>query len=251
MKKSDKIRILIADDHYIVRMGLIALVNTEPDMEVIAEAADGDQALELFARHQPDLALLDLRMPGKNGIEATVEIRGRFPEARILVLSAFDGDDGIHRALLAGAQGYVLKNSTGDKLVPALRAVAAGQNWIPKEVASQLASRKLLEELTSRELEVLRELAKGLANKEIAANLKISEHTVKDHLKSILGKLRVADRTEAVTTAIQRGIIHLEHHQVDGMTFTARDERRKCSNLSRFIFFREYLLSVAKPAGVR
>jgi DNA-binding NarL/FixJ family response regulator len=225
MKKSEKIRILIADDHYIVRMGLIALVSTEPDMEVIAEAADGDQALELFAKYQPDLALLDLRMPGKSGIEATVEIRQKFPSARILVLSAFDGDEGIHRALLAGAQGYVLKNSTGDKLVPALRAVAAGQNWIPKEIASQLASRKLLEELTSRELEVLKELAKGLANKEIAGSLKISEHTVKDHLKSILGKLRVADRTEAVTTAIQRGIIQLEHHQLAGIAPVVKDER--------------------------
>lgn len=211
MKKTGPIRILIADDHYIVRMGLIALVNTEPDMEVVAEASDGNQALELFAKHQPDLVLLDLRMPGKNGIETTIEIRDRFPSARILVLSAFDGDEDIHRALHAGARGYVLKNSTGDKLVPALRAVAAGQTWIPKEVASQLASRKLLEDLTSREMQVLNELAKGLANKEIADILKISEHTVKDHLKSILGKLRVADRTEAVTTAIQRGIIHLEH----------------------------------------
>ncbi len=209
MKRPDTIRILIADDHYIVRMGLVALVNSEPDMEVVAEAADGDQALELFARHHPDLALLDLRMPGKGGIQTTLEIRSKFPSARILVLSAFDGDEDIHRALHAGAQGYVLKNSTGDKLVPALRAVAAGQSWIPKEVASQLASRKMLEELTSREVEVLNKLAKGLANKEIADVLNISEHTVKDHLKSILAKLRVADRTEAVTTSIQRGIIHL------------------------------------------
>ncbi len=209
MKKTEKIRILIADDHYVVRMGLVALVNMEPDMEVVAEANDGIQALELFARHQPDLALLDLRMPGKSGIQTTKEIRTKFPAARILVLSAYDGDEDIHRALRAGAHGYVLKNSTGDKLVPALRAVAAGQNWIPKEVASRLASRKLLEELTSREVQVLNELAKGLANKEIADALNISKHTVKDHLKSILGKLRVADRTEAVTTALQRGIIHL------------------------------------------
>ena len=209
MKKSEKIRILIADDHYIVRMGLVALVDTEPDMEVVAEATDGNQALELFAKYHPDLALLDLRMPGKSGIQTTMEIRKKFPLARILVLSAFDGDEDIHRALHAGAQGYVLKNTSGDKLVPALRAVAAGQNWIPKEVASQLASRKLLEELTSREVEVLNKLAKGLSNKEIADALNISEYTVKDHLKNILAKLRVADRTEAVTTSIQRGIIHL------------------------------------------
>jgi DNA-binding NarL/FixJ family response regulator len=209
MKVSEKIRILIADDHYIVRMGLVALVGTEPDMEVVAEAADGSSALELFAKHQPDLALLDLRMPGKSGIQTTMEIRSKFPAARILVLSAFDGDEEIYQALHAGAQGYVLKSSTADKLVPALRAVAAGQNWIPNEVTSQLASRKLSEELTSREMQVLNELARGLANKEIAEALNISEYTVKDHLKNILGKLRVADRTEAVTTAIQRGIIHL------------------------------------------
>ena len=210
MKKNGKIRILIADDHYIVRMGLVALVSTEPDMEVVAEAAGGNEALELFAKHLPDLLLLDLRMPDKNGIQTIVEIRDRFPDARILVLSAFDGDEDIYRALHAGAQGYVLKNTTGDKLVPALRTVASGQSWIPKDVANQLALRKVREQLTTREVEVLSQLAKGLANKEIADTLSISEHTVKDHLKNILGKLHVADRTEAVTTAIQRGIIHLQ-----------------------------------------
>jgi DNA-binding NarL/FixJ family response regulator len=210
MKKTGKIRILIADDHYIVRMGLVALVSTEPDMEVVADAVDGKEAIEMYTRFQPDLLLLDLRMPEKNGIETIVEIRNKFPGARILVLSAFDGDEDIYRALHAGAQGYVLKNTTGDKLVPALRTVASGQNWIPKDVASQLALRKMREQLTTREVEVLNALAKGLANKEIADKLDISEHTVKDHLKSILGKLQVADRTEAVTTAIQRGIIHLQ-----------------------------------------
>jgi DNA-binding NarL/FixJ family response regulator len=209
MKKSEKIRILIADDHFIVRMGLVALVSTEPDMEIVAEAADGGEALALFAKHRPDLALLDLRMPVKSGIQAITEIRNQFPAARILVLSAFDGDEDIYRALHAGAQGYVLKNCTADKLVPALRAVAAGQNWIPGDVAQHLSSRKFSQELTSREEQVLKELAKGLANKEIADNLSISEHTVKDHLKSILAKLEVDDRTEAVTTAIQRGIIQL------------------------------------------
>jgi len=209
MKKPDKIRILIADDHYIVRLGLIALVNTEPDMEVVAEAADGAQALDLFGRCHPDLALLDMRMPVKDGVQTAAEIRARFPGARIIMLTAFDGDEEIHKALEAGAQGYVFKNSSGEKLIPALRAVAAGQRWIPKEVASRLASRRTFESLTSREVQVLRELAKGLANKEIADALNITEYTVKDHLKSILGKLRAADRTEAVTTAIQRGIIHL------------------------------------------
>ncbi|HWY76223.1 MAG TPA: response regulator transcription factor [Verrucomicrobiae bacterium] len=209
MKKDAKIRILIADDHYIVRIGLVALVSTEPDMEVVAEAADGAQALELFAKHAPDLALIDLSMPVKSGIETTIEIRKRFPDASVLILSAYDGDEDIHRALQAGAQGYVLKSSSGEKLIQALRAVAAGQRWIPKEVANRLASRNSFEQLTPREVQVLHELAKGLANKEIADMLNITEHTTKDHLKSILGKLRVADRTEAVTAALQRGIIHL------------------------------------------
>jgi len=209
MKKDGKIRILIADDHYIVRIGLIALVNTEPDMEVVAEAGDGAQALELFAKHKPDLALLDLRMPVKSGVEAAIEIRRQFSGACILMLTAFDGDEDIHKALQAGAQGYVLKSSPGEKLLPALRAVAAGQRWIPNEVANRLASRNPFESLTPREVQVLNHLAKGLANKEIADVLNISEHTAKDYLKSILAKLRVADRTEAVTAALQRGIIQL------------------------------------------
>ena len=209
MKKDRKIRIIIADDHYIVRMGLVALVNTEPDMEVVAEAADGAQAIELFAKHSHDLALIDARMPVKNGFEATVEIRKQFPNAAILMLTAFDGDADIRKALEAGVQGYVLKSSTGDKLIPALRAVAAGERWVPKEVADRLASRNSFEQLTAREMQVLIELARGLANKQIADVLNISEYTVKDHLKNILAKLRVADRTEAVTIALRRGIIHL------------------------------------------
>ena len=203
-----KIRILIADDHYIVRIGLVALVNTEPEMEVVAEAADGLQAIELFEKHKPDLALMDSRMAVKNGIEATIEIRKRDPQARVLILTAFDGDADIRNAFEAGAQGYVLKGSTGEKLLPAIRAVAAGERWIPKEVAHRLSSRNSYETLTSRELQVLNEIAKGLANKQIAAHLDISEYTVKDHLKAILAKLRVADRTEAVRVSVQRGIIH-------------------------------------------
>ncbi|HWD21151.1 MAG TPA: response regulator transcription factor [Verrucomicrobiae bacterium] len=209
MKKPGKIRILVVDDHYIVRMGLIALVNSEPDMEVVAEADDGAQALQQFAQHQPDLVLLDSRMPVKNGIHTAAEMRARHPAVRILMLSAFGGSEDIHRAVQAGAQGYVLKSSSGENLIPALRAVAAGQKWMPKDVTALLASRKLSEELTARELEVLNHLARGRSNKEIAEALGISEYTVKDHLKHILGKLHVADRTEAVTTALQRGIIHL------------------------------------------
>ncbi|HEY3914499.1 MAG TPA: response regulator transcription factor [Verrucomicrobiae bacterium] len=209
MKQDGQIGILVADDHFIVRMGLIALVNTEPTMSIVAEAVDGNQAVELYAKHKPDLVLMDLRMPVKDGIEATAEIHAQDPDARVLMLTTFDGDTDIHKALQAGAQGYVLKNSTGKELIPAIHAVAGGQPWIPKEVARRLASRKLFEEPTPRELQVLQLLANGLANKQIGDALNITEHTVKDHLKSIYGKLHVEDRTEAVTAAIQRGIIRL------------------------------------------
>ncbi len=205
----DTIRILVADDHYVVRMGLVALVETEPDLQVVGEAADGAQAIEQYKKLLPDLTLMDLRMPRLDGVAATQKIREQFSNARILMLTTYDGDEDIHKALSAGASGYLLKNSTRASLIPALRAVAAGQRWIPQEVASRLAARKLFEELTPRELEVLQQLAKGRANKEIADILNISEYTVKGYLKNILGKLHVADRTEAVTAALQRGIIHL------------------------------------------
>jgi DNA-binding NarL/FixJ family response regulator len=209
MHKESKIRILVVDDHFVVRMGLSGVVNLEADMEVAGEAADGAQAVEMFSKCSPDLVLMDLRMPVKDGIWATAEIRTKDPEARILMLTTFDGDTDIHRAMQAGAQGYVLKNCTRDQLIPAVRAVAAGQRWLPRDIANRLAERNIFEELTAREIQVLEQMAKGLANKEIGEVLKISEHTVKGHLKSILGKLIVADRTEAVTKAVQRGIIRL------------------------------------------
>jgi DNA-binding NarL/FixJ family response regulator len=208
-KKTSPIRILIADDHYVVRMGLIAMVNLEPDMEVVAEATDGTQACALFKRWNPDLTLLDVRMPVKNGIETAIEIRRQNNDARILMLTALDGDEDIHKAMEAGAAGYVFKDSTDEKLLPAIRAVASGERWIPEEVAKRLAARRLFEELTPRELLILNEVVKGLANKQIADVLNISENTVKWHLKNILGKLCVADRAEAVAVSIQRGIIHL------------------------------------------
>jgi DNA-binding NarL/FixJ family response regulator len=209
MKKASSIRVLVADDHYVVRMGVTAVINNEPDMEVVAEAVNGLQAVELYEKHKPDLVLLDSRMPLKDGVQAAKEIQDRHPAARILMLTAFDGDEDIYKALAAGAQGYVLKSSTGEQLVPALRAVAAGDGWMPEEVASRLAKRKEFEPLTPRELEVLHELAKGLANKQIADVMNISQHTAKGYLKTILTKLHVADRTEAVTVAIQRGLIHI------------------------------------------
>jgi DNA-binding NarL/FixJ family response regulator len=209
MTKVPTVRILIVDDHFIVRMGLIALINTEPGLEIVGETDDGDQAIALFEKLKPDLVLMDLRMPRRSGTEATRLIRQMAPAARVLMLSAFDGDADIHTALESGAQGYVLKSATGQDLIPAIRAVAAGRRWIPQEVAARLRSRNAYEELTAREIDVLHQLARGLANKEIADALKISEYTTKDHLKSILAKLRVADRTQAVTAALQRGIIHL------------------------------------------
>jgi len=209
MSDGGVIRILVADDHFIVRSGLVSLIHAEPDMKVVAQAVDGAQAIELFRQFRPDLALVDLRMPGTGGDHAIEVICREFPDARILVLTAFSGDEDIHKALRAGAKGYVLKSSAGEDLAQAIRAVAAGEPWIPRDVATRLAMRNSYEELTAREIEVLREIARGKANKEIAAALAISEHTVKDHLKNILGKLHVSVRTEAVTAAVQRGIIEL------------------------------------------
>lgn len=209
MSHEGKIRVLVADDHFIVRSGLAAVIDCEPDMVVVAQAADGAQAVEFFERFHPDVALLDLRMPVLGGNEAIESIRRHRPDARILVLTAYSGDEDIHRALEAGAKGYVLKSSTGEGLIPAIRSVAAGGQWIPRDVATRLAMRKSFEPLSSREIEVLRLIAKGRANKEIARELAISENTVKDHMKNILSKLHVAARTEAVTAAAQRGIIEL------------------------------------------
>jgi DNA-binding NarL/FixJ family response regulator len=209
MKNQPDIRILVADDHYVVRMGVIAIINDQEDMKVVAEAANGLQAVELFKKHKPDLVLLDSRMPQKSGIQAAKEISNQSETARIVMLTAFDGDEDISQALESGAQGYVLKNSTDKDLVPAIRAVAAGERWIPPEVEERLARRKTYEPLTPRELVVLREMAKGLANKQIASVLNITQNTAKGYLKSILYKLHVSDRTEAVTVAIQRGLIHL------------------------------------------
>ena len=209
MNEARPLRIMVADDHFIVRSGLVAMIDSEPDMKVVVQATDGAQAIEAYAKHRPDVALMDLRMPIKSGTQVIEAIRREFPDAPILVLTAYNGDEDIHKALAAGARGYLLKSSTGDDLIPAIRAVAVGGNWIPRDVASRLAVRRDYETLTAREIEVLREIAKGRANKEIAGRLAISENTVKDHLKNILSKLHVAARTEAVTAAVQRGIIEL------------------------------------------
>ncbi len=209
MIAAGKVRILIVDDHFIVRTGLLSLINTEPDLAVIGEAGDGAEAIRQFEILRPDLVVMDLRLPGQSGHEVTRHIRRMDPEARILMLSAFEGDTDIYVALEAGARGYVLKSVTAEELIPAIHAVAAGRRWIPQEIATRLRARNSYEDLTARELDVLVQLARGLANKEIADTLGISEHTAKGHLKNILSKLRVLDRTQAVIAAVQRGIIHL------------------------------------------
>ncbi|MGH9615343.1 MAG: response regulator [Acidobacteriaceae bacterium] len=207
---TDSINIMIVEDHHVVREGLVALVNGVPGMRVVAETADGKKALELFAEHLPDVTLMDLRLPGISGVEAIARIRGQFPQARIIVLTTYDGDEDIHRALDAGARGYLLKGMSGDELMDAIRAVHSGRSRIPAKVAERLAEWIVRPALTDRELDVLHEIVSGKSNKEIGKELTISEATVKSHINSILGKLGVTDRTQAVTAAIQRGIVHFD-----------------------------------------
>jgi len=204
------IRILIADDHPIVRDGLNAVINDQPDMEVVAEAANGKDAVELAQQHRPDVMLIDLRMPQMNGVEAVNTIRAEWPQARIIILTTYDGDEDIYRALQAGAQAYLLKGMPRTELLDTIRAIHAGHKRIPPEVAAKLADRILASELTERELDVLRLIVDGCSNREIGANLSITEGTVKAHINSILSKLGVSDRTQAVTEAMRRGIVHLE-----------------------------------------
>ncbi|MBC2607085.1 response regulator [Pelagicoccus albus] len=209
MHADEKIRILVADDHYIVRTGLVSLIGTAGDMLVVCQANSGKSAIEQSRAHQPDIALLDLRMPEGGGAPTIKAIKSEFPDCGIIVFSAFNGDEDIFRAFDAGANGYILKSSIGDDLLDAIREVYAGRKWIPRDVSSRLAIRKTHETLTPREIEVLSEIAHGKSNKEIASQLQISDYTVKDHIKNILGKMQVAARTEAVTVAIQRGIIEI------------------------------------------
>jgi DNA-binding NarL/FixJ family response regulator len=206
---SERIRIMVVEDHHIVRQGLVALLETIPDMTVVAEAADGKQAIGLFRQHRPDVTLMDLRLPAMSGVEAVEQIRREFPLARIIVLTTFDGDEDIYRALQAGARAYLLKGMFGDELMDAIRAVHSGKSRIPAIVAERLAERMGGPSLTGRELEVLELIVLGNSNKEIGGELAISEATVKTHINSILDKLGVTDRTQAVRTALQRGIVHL------------------------------------------
>ena len=209
MKNANPIRILVAEDHLVARVGVSTIVNLQPDMTVVAEAANGQQAIELYRAHLPDVALLDLRMPILSGINAASTIHREFPRARLIALTTYGGDEDIRRALQAGVQAYLMKDILHDELLKAIRAVHDGQTYLPASVAAALAAQMPRPDLSARELQVLELIVAGLANKQIAYTLNIAEYTVKNHVKNILDKLAVQDRTQAATVAIQRGIIHL------------------------------------------
>jgi two-component system, NarL family, response regulator len=210
MDKTKPIRVLLAEDHEVVRDGLAAIIDYQADMTVVGHACNGEEAVERFAELQPDITLMDLRMPGMGGAPAIEAIRKKFGDARIIVLTTYDGDENIYRALKAGARGYLLKDSGKDDLLSAIRAVHEGRSYVPPEIATRLVTRTQAgAPLTTREIEVLQLMAEGKSNKEIGAALFISEGTVKTHVNSIHEKLSVSDRTEAVIVALKRGIIHL------------------------------------------
>lgn len=210
LKKKQKIRVMLVDDHPAFRKGLAALIESEEDLEVVAEAGDGREALEIFRLKRPDVVLMDLRLPGMGGVEATIAIRKEFPSARIIVLTTFDLDEDIYRAMQSGAQSYLLKDTPDEQLAGTIRAVHAGQQPLLPKMAERLAARQQRADLSPREMEVLQLLIKGRSNKEIAQALYLSEDTIKAHLKTLFAKLKVQDRTQAAINAIQHGIVHLE-----------------------------------------
>jgi DNA-binding NarL/FixJ family response regulator len=210
MKKRSPIRLLIVDDHPAFRKGLAALIECEPDLEVVAEAGDGPAAIELFRQRKPDVTLMDLRLPGIGGVEATLAIRKEFPDARVIVLTTFDTDEDIYRAIQSGATSYLLKDTPEEELVAAIRAAHAGEQKLPRKVAELLERRQQRPDLSPREMEVLELLVKGRSNKEISSALLISGDTVKAHIKSVFAKLQVQDRTQAVIAAIRHGTVHLD-----------------------------------------
>ncbi|HEX6719253.1 MAG TPA: response regulator transcription factor [Pyrinomonadaceae bacterium] len=209
MANLNAIRILSVDDHPLLREGIAALISNQPDMELIAEAASGSEAIDAFRKHRPDVTLMDLRLPDMSGIDAMIAIRAEFPDARIVMLTTFEGDIQIQRALQTGARAYLLKSSPPKELMDTIRQVHAGKKRIPPEIASQLAEHMSDEALTNREVEVLQSIAGGNKNRDIANALFISEETVKVHIKHIMEKLGAGDRTEAVAIGIRRGIIQL------------------------------------------
>jgi DNA-binding NarL/FixJ family response regulator len=200
-------RILIADDHPVVRQGIAAIISQEPDMTVVAQAGSGAEAIDLFRRHRPDLTLMDLSLPDRTGVEVIETLLAESPDARFVVLTVYGGEDDIYLALKAGARAYLLKDAGGEVLVEAIRAVLEGKRYLPPGVASRLADRMSGTDLTRRELDVLKLLAAGGSNRRIAERLHVTEGTVKTHLNNILGKLGVTSRTQAILTALRRGIV--------------------------------------------
>ena len=209
MTDQSKIRVLSVDDHPLLREGISAVINSQPDMLMIADAASGHDGILQFRKHRPDVTLMDLRLPDMSGVDTIVAIRAEFPDARIIMLTTFEGDVEIQRALEAGARGYMLKSMPPKDLVEGIRQVHAGKKRIPSQLAAQLAEHMSDEALTSREIEVLRQIAEGNRNRDIGDKLFITEETVKVHIKHIMEKLGASDRTQAIAIAIRRGIIHL------------------------------------------
>jgi DNA-binding NarL/FixJ family response regulator len=209
MNNQSPIRVFCVDDHPLLREGISVIINNQPDMRLVAEAANGREAIQKYREQKPDVTLMDLRLPDMSGIDSLIAIRTEFPEARVIMLTTFEGDVEIQRSLEAGARGYLLKSMPPNELVDVIRQVNAGKKRIPPELAAQLAEHLGDEALTEREIEVLRHIARGNRNREIAALLFISEETVKVHIKHIMEKLRASDRTQAVAIAVRRGIIQL------------------------------------------
>jgi two-component system NarL family response regulator len=206
----EKLKIMIVDDHYLVRMGLTSIIGLEHDMIVCGEAASGEQAVAMYAARRPDVTLMDVRLPGMSGIAATEAIRADFPDAKIIVVSTYISDEEVYAALKVGAMAYLVKSVAREELIQAIRKAAAGRRHVPADLAARLADRMSRASLSGRELDVLRLLVGGKRNREIASALDITEGTVKLHVSSILGKLGAVDRTEAVTVALQRGLIQLD-----------------------------------------
>jgi two-component system NarL family response regulator len=210
MSDNERLRVMIVEDHFVVRAGLSAIINTQTDMTTVAEARNGYEAIDMYREHQPDVVLMDLRIPLLSGTEAIAVIVKEFPRAKIIVLSTFGGDEDIFQALQAGARAYFLKDVKGHDLISAIRSVNAGQRLLPPQIAARLAERIPRSELSPRELEILRLIAKGSSNKDVANALEISEGTVRVHASNIFAKLGCNDRAQAVSEAFQRGIIHID-----------------------------------------
>jgi DNA-binding NarL/FixJ family response regulator len=209
MNERAPIRVFCVDDHPLLRKGIRTVISAEPDMVLIAEASSGQEAIELFRKHKPDVTLMDLRLPGMSGIDTMVAIRTDFPEARIIILTTFEGDVEVQRALEAGARGYMLKTMPSEEMVETIRQIHAGKKSIPAQIATHLAEHYSDDALTGREVEVLHSMANGSRNRDIGERLFISEHTVKVHIQHIMEKLGAKDRTEAVAIGVRRGIIQL------------------------------------------